>query len=145
MRQRTTCVPCANSHRKCDQQKPTCERCIRVGKSCSYININNESKNHVQIHSSTFSYIETNGRLRHKTSNAINTLEIIAHKLKKEINAPKSNISMGSIILSSPMNRRTIIEFIKGFSYKRLLKAPLDKNIFCIHRHTKKQNLEMLW
>ncbi|KAH6980732.1 hypothetical protein BKA56DRAFT_585927 [Ilyonectria sp. MPI-CAGE-AT-0026] len=36
-RSRSGCTPCRRKKRKCDEQKPSCRRCSRVGASCNYV------------------------------------------------------------------------------------------------------------
>ena len=141
---RTSCLPCAKLHYKCDKQKPACGRCTRLDKTCSYSTIENDG-NHRRLESVMDYSNEQYCRLRDGFRNNINSIENITHKIQKEYNAPKSQISMCSIILSSPINRNAIMEFIKGSPRKKQMKTHVDKNNFSIHQYTKKQNLEMLW
>ena len=133
---RTSCLPCAKLHQKCDKQKPVCGRCNRLSKICTYDTTDNDENHQQQIESDL---------MRYKIDNATNTMERIIQKIQEEYNTPKSHKSITSIILSSSMNRKTIMDFIKGSPFKNQAKTHVDKHNFCIHQYTKKQILEILW
>ena len=145
---RKSCSSCAVGKRKCDQMKPACGRCNRLLKTCTYTHqINNESV--ASIMSTHTDHPYQYGLIKHKTTDAVMTIDNAINMIRKKQNIPKPNniniITMTSIILSSQLNRKTISEFITGSKSKKHLKTALDKNIFCIHHYTKRQNLEMLW
>ena len=141
------CSTCSRGKRKCDQLKPVCGRCSRLGKSCSYSLVKDETEN--QMHPNISMKCKESckyGRLRHKATNTIMTVEDAIKKIGKENNIHiANNITMGSIILSSPMNRITIFEFIKGSNYKKHAKSTLDKSAFQIHLYSNRQKLEIIW
>ena len=155
-----SCRTCARGKRKCDQQRPSCERCCRLNKQCIYDHDDDtsyEAENQIYPHESN---IMTNvkhsikphsqGLIRHKQTNNIMTVDEAVQIIHKEKKIPRSkniniSISMTSIILSSPINRKAILEFIKGSKCKKHLKTSLDTNSFCFHHYTKKQFFEILW
>ena len=141
-----------NNRRKCDLKKPAvCGRsCILQAKSCSFnpdscdIDTTNQYQYIESIADSKYNEPYKTGNLKHKITNAEMTINEAVQMIRKEKHIPNTNnISISSIIFSSPMNRKIFMEFIKGSAYGRQLK--FDHDIFNIHHYTKKQNLEMLW
>ena len=145
IRPRSSCLSCANLHQKCDKQKPVCGRCNRLGKICTYNTTDNDDNHQQHIEPDIDHTNEPDDLLRYKIDNATNTMERIIQKIQEEYNTPKSHKSITSIILSSSMNRKTIMDFIKGSPFKNQAKTHVDKHNFCIHQYTKKQILEILW
>ena len=135
------CVSCAIGKRKCDQLKPACGRCRRLGKNM-FLRRRYDPWKWIRRSFQT----RWSTSIKHKATHAVMTIDNAIKMMRAEENVAKSNnITMTSIILSSPVNRKTILKFIMGSQSSKHLKTALDKNIFWIHHYTKRQNLEMLW
>ena len=159
MKRKTRCIQCSKEHRKCDQIKPVCGRCSATGKTCSYPKITSkrisflEQYSHKQysyhtnhgnvINSNIYDENYQHGRLRQKHSNQLSTLDEAVQRVQKEYDLPKCHITATSIIISSPTNRITIFEYIKGASISQ--KNNLDKTYFCMSKFKKKEVHEMMW
>ena len=151
MKPKTTCHQCSKMHRKCDQVKPLCGRCRRLGKSCTYNNdILADGYQHDELSGAkyyagtshgTFQY----GRLRQKQTGKILTVDEAIQWIEKQYNIPKARISMKSILLSSAVNRMNIVEFIKGSRYKQGGSKSVDKTNFCVYQFKKKDIHEIVW
>ena len=152
MKLKTSCQQCSRMHRRCDQLKPLCGRCLRKGKSCTY-NYDIFHDDFQQYESSKVAYGGTHagvyqfGRLRHKLTGEILTIDESIQWIEKTYNIPKSPTSMKSILLSSAVNRMNIVEFIKGCQYIKQggSSKNVDKTSFCVYKFRKRDIHEIVW
>ena len=152
MKPRSICYQCSKLHRRCDQKKPKCGRCIRMGKSCTYtasLGCADEDPQRDDYSNST-SYIDVNGLesyhynlLRHKQTGKVMTIDEAIKIIQTQNNIPQSGTAMKSILLSSALNRIGIFEFIRGCQFQSRLNNTINKNDFCIYKFRKKDLLEM--
>ena len=152
MKTTNRCLHCSKEHRKCDQVKPICGRCKRLGKSCSYsglyTNIMGNNGHQLYGHLNTFNIEDETfqiGRLKHKYTRQLMSFEEAVQRIQKENNISSSNISAKSIIFSSAKNRIAMFEFIKGSLFNNKFNNTIDKIYFNFYQLRKKDLQEMIW